>query len=399
MALSPRALLLDEPTAGLDPATGRRLLDHLDTWRRTHDAAVVLISHDMAHVSRRADRVLALNHGEAAFFGTPYQFFARPELLKRLGLEEPAVPRLMRMLRKRGIEVPYPLFEIHEAVAAVADLARQREKGRRPVSHADKRSSHRQRGYLHGESVVHRLDPRAKVSAAFVTLGAILGLQSWLGYIFMASVLLLTAALGRIPWRRLVGALQGVGLLLLFTVVVNGVFTPGEVLLRLGPVALTVQGLARGLALGCRLALIVGAMTLLTSTTKPLDLAHGLGWLFGPFRVFRLPVAELAMVTSIALRFVTLLSDEAKRIRIAQKARGIEIGDRPLSRATSLPSIVVPLFAGALRHADELGLALEARGYRPGARRGRLYPLRFGAREAICLTVAIGVAVVSWIWL
>ena len=131
------------------------------------------------------------------------------------------------------------------------------------MSHADKRSSHRQRGYLHGESVVHRLDPRAKVSAAFVTLGAILGLQSWLGYIFMASVLLLTAALGRIPWRRLVGALQGVGLLLLFTVVVNGVFTPGEVLLRLGPVALTVQGLARGLALGCRLALIVGAMTLL----------------------------------------------------------------------------------------------------------------------------------------
>lgn len=124
LALSPKALLLDEPTAGLDPATGRRLLDHLDEWRRAHQAAVVLVSHDMAHVSRRADRVLALRDGEAAFFGPPGEFFARPELVRSLGLEEPAVPLLLRLLRERGIDAPYPLFEIDEAAAAVARLAR-----------------------------------------------------------------------------------------------------------------------------------------------------------------------------------------------------------------------------------------------------------------------------------
>lgn len=124
LALSPKALLLDEPTAGLDPATGRRLLDHLDRWRREHQAAVVLVSHDMAHVSRRADRVLALDKGRVAFFGRPAEFFARPELIRSLGLEEPVVPRLLRLLRERGIDVPYPLFDIEQAAAALARLAR-----------------------------------------------------------------------------------------------------------------------------------------------------------------------------------------------------------------------------------------------------------------------------------
>lgn len=126
LALSPKALLLDEPTAGLDPATGQHLLNHLDAWRRKHQAAVVLVSHDMAHVSRRADRVLALKDGRSAFFGTPREFFARPDLVRELGLEEPAVPRLMRLLRERGIDAPYPLFEIDEAAAAVARLAQNR---------------------------------------------------------------------------------------------------------------------------------------------------------------------------------------------------------------------------------------------------------------------------------
>lgn len=268
-----------------------------------------------------------------------------------------------------------------------------------PPKGAPKKAPGNPRGYLHGNGLLHRLDPRVKVAAAVVVLIAILGIESWVGYAAMAGVLLVTAALGRVPGTRLVKAVQGVGFLLFFTVVVNGFFTPGESWLRIGPVGLTSQGLERGLALGCRLALIVSGMSLLTATTKPLDLAHGLGWLLQPLRLFRLPVAELAMVTSIALRFVTVLSEEAQRIRIAQKARGIEIGDRPLSRATSLVSIVVPLFAGALRHADELGMALEARGYRPGARRGRLDPLSIGLGDVLCLLAAAAIALVSWSWL
>lgn len=282
-------------------------------------------------------------------------------------------------------------------------MTEQRSTKRRPDGPAKRGAPAKrrpnQRGYVHGDGLLHRLDPRVKVLAAIIALVAILGVGSWTGYAVIASLLLATAALGKISGMRLVRAVQGVGFLLLFTVLVNGFFTPGTSLVDLGPLSLTRQGLVRGFALGCRLALVVSAMSLLTASTKPLDLAHGLGWLFSPLRLLRLPVAELAMVTSIALRFVTVLSEEARRIRIAQKARGIEIGDTPMSRATSLASIVVPLFAGALRQADELGLALEARAYRPGAPRGRLYPLTVGWRDWAFLTAVTAVAVAAWIWL
>lgn len=125
LALRPRALLLDEPTAGLDPQTARRVLDHLDAWRRAHGAPVVLVTHDMAFASARADRILALARGEAVFFGRPKDLFARRELLDELGLEEPVVAAFLRLLRERGIAVPYPLFDVEEAASAVAKARRK----------------------------------------------------------------------------------------------------------------------------------------------------------------------------------------------------------------------------------------------------------------------------------
>ena len=121
LALQPRALLLDEPTAGLDPQTARRILDHLDAWRRAHGAPVLLVTHDMASVGARADRVLALSGGQAAFFGPPAKFFVQRELLGELGLEEPATAAFLRLLRERGIDVPYPLFDVEEAASAAAE--------------------------------------------------------------------------------------------------------------------------------------------------------------------------------------------------------------------------------------------------------------------------------------
>lgn len=123
LALRPRALLLDEPAAGLDPHTAQRILDHLDAWRRAHSAPVVLVTHDMACAASRADSVLALLDGEAVFWGKPAEFFVQRELLERLGLDEPFVPAFLRMLRERGIDVPYPLFRIDEAASAIAQAA------------------------------------------------------------------------------------------------------------------------------------------------------------------------------------------------------------------------------------------------------------------------------------
>jgi len=131
LALMPRALLLDEPTAGLDPQTSRRILDHLDAWRKAHGAPIVLVTHDLAAVGARADRVLALSDGEAVFWGRPSDFFVQRVLIERLGLDEPAVPAFLRCLRERGIDVTYPLFEVEEAAAAVAQVAAWERRARR----------------------------------------------------------------------------------------------------------------------------------------------------------------------------------------------------------------------------------------------------------------------------
>ncbi len=127
LALEPRALLLDEPTAGLDPRTARRILDHLDAWRRARGAPVILVTHDPGVAGSRADRVLALSDGEAVYFGTPGEFFTRTELLAELGLEEPATAAFLRLLRERGISLPYPLFDVEEAASAVAEARRRGE--------------------------------------------------------------------------------------------------------------------------------------------------------------------------------------------------------------------------------------------------------------------------------
>lgn len=255
------------------------------------------------------------------------------------------------------------------------------------------------RGYLDARGPLHHLDPRAKVMAALLLLAAVFSLDRWHGYAAVSCLLLLFALYGKIPLSRLAAAVRGVAFLLFFTVVVNGLFTPGESVARLGPFTLTARGLSTGLLLGLRLVLIVGVTSLLTAVTKPLDLAHSLAWLLRPLRLLRLPVSELAMVTSIALRFIPVLSAEARRIELAQKARGIEIDDTPLRRAISLAPVVVPLFAGAMRYAGELGLALEARGYAPGIRRGRLHPLRFTAADLAAVSGCAVVALTAWLWL
>lgn len=254
-------------------------------------------------------------------------------------------------------------------------------------------------GYLHLDSPLHHLDARAKVASTLCFLIGIFVIHSWVGYALTGGLLLFVARIGKIPVPHLVRAVKGVSVLLFFTFCLNAFFTPGDIVAAWGPAVLTEQGLARGAALGLRLALIVAATTLLTAVTPPLALAEGLESLLSPLRALRVPVPELAMITSIALRFVPILVAETGRITRAQAARGVEVsGVSGIRRAVTLAPILIPLFSGALRRADDLGNALRARAYVPGKARGALKPRVLGRGDAIALGFSVLTLVLLWFW-
>lgn len=239
-----------------------------------------------------------------------------------------------------------------------------------------------------------------KVLATLMLVLSSVAVQTWLGFGVLAAGLLIVAVCGRIPMGRIGRAIKGISFLLLFTVVLNALFTPGQSIVSMGPIAITIEGLRKGMVLGLRLTMLVAMTTLLTASTSPLALAEGVEFILSPLRIIRVPTPELAMITSIALRFVPILYDEARRITIAQFARGVDTtAQSPLKRVSSLGSVIIPLFAGALRRADELGDALEARGFRPGVRRGRLRPRVIKAQDLGAVMACVVFFVVAWVWL
>jgi len=179
--------------------------------------------------------------------------------------------------------------------------------------------------------------------------------------------------------------------------VMQVLFTPGPALVHLGPVRISETGLEMAVYLSLRLAILVVTSTLLTLTTAPIPLTDGLAWLGRPLRVVRVPTEELAVMVTIALRFIPTLVQETEIIMRAQRARGARIGHGgPVARAKALVPVLVPLFIQSFRRADEIALAMDARCFVPGARRTRLHPLRAGAGDAVLLTVvAVAVALAS----
>ncbi len=247
------------------------------------------------------------------------------------------------------------------------------------------------------DSPLARLDPRTKIAAVALALGALVVCRSAPAFLPVAALFVVAARASRLPLSHLASTAQGLGWLLLITFAFQVAFLPGaaEPIARLGPLAVTEEALARGLALSASLLLSLLFATLVTATTSPVDLADALAATARPLRRVRVPVEDLALVATIALRFVPTLVDEAERIRRAQVARGLRPGRGPLARARSLLPLLVPLVEGAFRKAEELAVALEARGYEPGAPRVSYVELRFRARDAVALGAAALAAVAT----
>ena len=246
-------------------------------------------------------------------------------------------------------------------------------------------------------SPVHDLDPRAKIVATAVLVVGLFLVDSTAGLLFVAAALAALVALSRIPALAFLRLLRPVLLIVALTVTFQVLFSrEGSMVFEWGFLEVHSGGLRLGFFLALRILLLVGVAGLLTATTAPVALTDGIEDLLSPLKRVRFPAHEVAMMMTIALRFIPTLGDEAEKIKGAQAARGADFSEGgPMRRARSLVPVLVPLTVGAFRRADELAEAMESRGYRGGEGRTRYRELRFRARDALALALTVLVLLVG----
>ena len=243
--------------------------------------------------------------------------------------------------------------------------------------------------YYPSNSFVHKCDPRAKILFLTVYIVAVFLGQNFYALGACAAVFLLTALFAGVPFSALLRSVKGVLFLLLFVTVLNLFFYEGEtVLWEWQFVKITQEAVYYTVFLAARLFLLVLGSSLLTLTTTPVSLADGIESLLSPLKIIRFPVHELALIMSIALRFIPILTDETGRIMNAQKARGADFETGGLvKRVKAIIPILIPLLISAFRRADELGDAMDARCYSGSKVRTKYKKLTFGWRDLLAFFV------------
>ena len=254
--------------------------------------------------------------------------------------------------------------------------------------------------YIPGNSFLHHMDVRVKIILLFFFLLLIFFVENMVGFALLGLGAGLLMVFSGVPLMMQLRSIRPILWIVLFTFAVHLFMTPGEEMLRLGPFTATWEGLARGAYIGLRLVLLILLSTLLTLTTSPLRLTDGLEALLSPLRRIHVPVHELSMMMTIALRFVPTLLEELDRIMKAQKARGADFErGNIVQRLRAVVPILVPLFLSAFRRADELALAMEARCYRGGEGRTQMKELRADRLDYTAIAVffigAAGICAVS----
>ena len=248
--------------------------------------------------------------------------------------------------------------------------------------------------YYPVDSFVHRLDPRMKIILTILMIVAVFMVHSLVGYAIVLGFVYLTARMANVPFKMLMKGLKPLRLILILTFVLNLFFNSGEtVLFHWSFITLTAEGLSTAVHYTLRLGFLVLGTSLLTLTTSPVTLADGIELLLSPFKRFHFPAHELAMMMTIALRFIPTLLEEADKIMKAQMARGADFESGNLmARAKAMIPLLVPLFVSAFRRAGDLAMAMEARCYHGGENRTRLRVLRITRNDYLAL-MAVGVLI------
>lgn len=257
--------------------------------------------------------------------------------------------------------------------------------------------------YYQTDSVIHKLDPRVKLIATICFIISLFIMKSWIGYVVAAVFLVSAVKLSHVPFKFMVKGMKAIVFILLITVIFNLFLTPGEVLLSVWKLRITKEGLQMAVTMAVRLSFLIVGSSIMTLTTTPNSLTDAMEKLMKPLKIFKVPVHEVAMMMSIALRFIPILLEETDKIMKAQIARGADFESGNLvKKAKAMVPLLVPLFISAFRRANDLAMAMEARCYRGGEHRTKMKPLKYAGRDRIAygvLTVYFAVCVVIGIFL
>ena len=244
--------------------------------------------------------------------------------------------------------------------------------------------------FFPGNSFIHRLDPRTKLMAVMTYIVALFLCKNYASYGLALLFLVTAVAFSRIRLKALFKGLRTLLIIIIFTAAINMFYTPGEPLVEFWVLTITKEGIRNAFFLVLRIIMLISGTFLLTYTTSPIDLTDGLESLLSPLKKLRFPVHELAMMMSIALRFIPTLIEETDKIMSAQKARGADFETGNLfNRAKALIPILIPLFISAFRRAEELATAMEARCYHGGKGRTKMKQLRYHSIDALAGGVTV----------
>lgn len=236
--------------------------------------------------------------------------------------------------------------------------------------------------YFPGDSFVHLLDPRTKIISTLLFISSIFLADNYQAYSILAIFVGILISSASIPFTMMLRSLKPLWIIIILTLLIHIFTTPGTVLYTMGPLAVTQEGVRQGILMTMRLVFLIMVSSLLTFTTSPIALTDGIERLLKPFKKIGLPAHELAMMMTIALRFIPTLLEETDRIMKAQMARGADFSSGNIvRRARNMIPLLVPLFISAFRRADELATAMEARCYRGGDQRTRMKELQIEKRD------------------
>ena len=238
--------------------------------------------------------------------------------------------------------------------------------------------------YYATDSLLHRLDPRVKIAGTLLYIISLFLVHHYIGLVVAALIFGVMVRMSNVPFRFIVKGLKPIMMMLVFTALLHLFCTPGKAIFSLGVLHITIEGVQKCIFLTVRLTLMMIRSSLMTLTTTPNQLTDGIEQMLRPLRKLHIPVHEFALMMSIALRFIPILMEELDKIMKAQLARGADFeSGNFLHRLKNMLPILLPLFASAMRRANELAYAMDARCYHGGEGRTKMKPLRYGYRDMI----------------